>query len=61
MADNKGKRGSPDNRRIDVHDSDEVRHWRQSFNCTTSELKVAVTAAGTSAAAVRAHLGKKKK
>lgn len=58
MTDNKDKRGSPDNKRIDVNDENEVRNWCKSFGCTPAELKAAVKAVGTSAAAVRAKLKK---
>jgi hypothetical protein len=30
MSDDKSQRGSPDNKRIDIHDANEVRHWSQS-------------------------------
>lgn len=58
MADNKGLVGSPDNKRIDVNDPNEVRNWTKAIRCTEAELKNAVRAVGTSAAAVRRHLGK---
>jgi hypothetical protein len=58
MADDKSKSGSPDNKRIDINDRNEVRDWCKSFGCTEAQLKAAVAAVGTSAAAVRKHLGK---
>ncbi len=58
MADNKKLTGSPDNKRIDIHDHNEVRNWTKSFGCTQDELKKAVNAVGTSAAAVKKHLSK---
>ena len=58
MSDNKTKAGSPDNKRIDVNDPDEVRNWTKSLGVTEAVLKDAVRKAGTSAAAVRKHLGK---
>lgn len=59
MSDSKAKRGSPDNKRIDIKDPNEVRNWTKSLGITKAELEKAVKAAGTSAAAVRKHLGKK--
>jgi hypothetical protein len=58
MTDDKHNRGSPDNRRIDVHDRNEVRHWTQSLGVSEDELKMAVAQVGTSAQRVREHLGK---
>jgi hypothetical protein len=49
MADDKSKRGSPDNRLIDVNDANEVRNWSKSFGVTADELKAAVGRVGTSA------------
>lgn len=31
MTDNNSARNSPDNKRIDVHDLKEVRHWTKSL------------------------------
>jgi hypothetical protein len=31
MSDDKSQRGSPDNKRIDIHDPYEIRHWSQSL------------------------------
>jgi hypothetical protein len=58
MSDNKNLTGSPDNKRIDINDHDEVRNWTKSIGCTSAELKDAVKAVGTSAAAVKKHLNK---
>jgi len=58
MSDDKSKRGSPDNKRIDVHDPNELRHWSKSLGVTPDELKAAVSRAGTSAERVREFLGK---
>jgi len=58
MTDNLKLRGSPDNKRINVHEPYEVRSWAQHFGVTPERLKQAVAAAGTSAAAVRRYLGK---
>lgn len=58
MPDNKKLKGSPDNKRIDVGDRNEVRNWSKSLGCTQADLKKAVSAVGTSAAAVRKYLNK---
>lgn len=58
MSDNKKLTGSPDNKRIDINDHDEVRNWTKSIGCTPAELKKAVDEVGTSADAVRKHLKK---
>ena len=58
MADDKHNRGSPDNKRIDVHDRNEVRHWTESLGVSEEALKSAVAQVGTSAQKVREHLGK---
>jgi hypothetical protein len=58
MSDDKSKRGSPDRKRIDIHDPNEVRHWRKSLGVTEQRLKDAVAQVGTSAAKVREHLSK---
>ncbi len=49
MADDKSNRGSPDNKRIDIHDRNEIRHWTQSLGVTEQQLKDAVARVGTSA------------
>lgn len=58
MPDDKTKRNSPDNKRIDKDDPNEVRNWCKSFNCTKQELIDAIDAVGTSAEEVRKHLKK---
>lgn len=58
MTDSKDKTNSPDNKRIDIHDRNEVRNWTKALNISEEELKRAVEAVGTSAAKVRAHLGR---
>jgi len=58
MTDDKKSRNSPDNKRIDVNDPNEVRNWTKSLGVTAEQLKDAVKKAGTSADAVRAHLKK---
>jgi hypothetical protein len=58
MPDNKKLKGPPDNRRVDIHDPNELRNWSNALGCTQAELKRAVSAVGTSAEAVRKHLRK---
>jgi hypothetical protein len=58
MSDDKSRRGAPDNRRIDIHDPNEVRHWSQSLGVTPEQLKEAVARVGTSAEKVRESLRK---
>jgi hypothetical protein len=58
MSDDKSNRGSPDNRRIDVNDPNEVRHWTKSLGVTAEQLKDTVARVGTSAQRVRESLRK---
>ena len=58
MPDDKQTRNSPDNKRIDVNDRDEMRNWTKSLGVTEEQLREAVTRAGTSADKVREHLRK---
>jgi hypothetical protein len=58
MADDKSARNSPDNKRIDVNDPDEVRNWTKALGVTPERLKEAVAKVSTSVEAVRAHLEK---
>jgi hypothetical protein len=58
MSDDKSQRGAPDNKRIDIHDPDEVRHWSKSLGVTPEQLKEAVARVGTSAEKVRESLRK---
>ena len=59
MSDDKSNRGPPDNKRIDIHDPNEVRHWTKSLGVNEQQLKDAVARVGTSAEKVRESLGKK--
>ena len=52
MPDDTTQTGGADRIRIDVHDEFELRDWAATFGVTTAELKAAVRAVGTSAAAV---------
>lgn len=58
MSDDKTARNSPDNKRIDILDENEVRHWTHSLGVTKEQLQQAVAAVGTSAEKVRQHLRK---
>lgn len=53
MSDDKSARNSPDNKRIDVNDPDELRHWSKSLGVTPDKLKQLVGRVGTSADKVR--------
>ena len=59
MSDDKSKRGAPDNRRIDIHDPNELRHWSHSLGVSPDQLKEAVARVGTSAEKVRESIAKK--
>ena len=56
MTDSKQNRGSPDSKRIDVNDPNEVRNWAKSLGVSAEKLKEAVAKVGSSAEKVRAHL-----
>jgi DNA-binding protein H-NS len=58
MSDDKSQRNAPDNKRIDVNDPNEVRHWSKSLGVTPEQLKEAVARVGTSAEKVRESLRK---
>jgi hypothetical protein len=58
MSDDKRNTGSPDRDRINVHEDDELAYWTQALGVSADELRAAVTAVGTDAAAVRRHFGK---
>lgn len=58
MADDKTKKGPADSSRINVHEDYEVDYWTQALGISEEKLKEAVDAVGTSAKAVREHLGK---
>jgi hypothetical protein len=60
MADNLGIKGPQDPNTVNVHQDHEVRYWCNKFSCTASELRAAVNAVGTNAAAVERHLRSKK-
>lgn len=58
MSDDKTKRRPQDASRINIHEDYEVNWWTHELNVSKAELVAAVKAVGTSAAAVRKHLGK---
>ncbi|HKU26615.1 MAG TPA: DUF3606 domain-containing protein [Candidatus Sulfotelmatobacter sp.] len=58
MADDKSKTGRQDRDRINVHEDYELRDWSKKFGVSPEGLKKAVQSVGTSAEAVRKHLGK---
>lgn len=59
MADDKSKAGRQDRDRINVNEDYELRDWSKRLGVSPEELKKAVQQVGTSAEAVRNHLGKK--
>ena len=58
MSDDKAKTGAPDRDRINVNEDYELQYWTKALGVSADELRQAVRAAGTSAEAVRRHLGK---
>jgi hypothetical protein len=58
MADDPKKTGL-DRKLIALNEEHEVRSWTESLGCTEEELRKAVAAVGSSAEAVREHLGTK--
>jgi hypothetical protein len=59
MADDKSKRGSPDSKRVDVKDPNELRYWTQSLHVKKDELVSLVKKHGTSAEKLRTILKNK--
>ncbi len=58
MSDNKNKRGTPDSKRIDVKDPNELRYWAQSLHVPKEQVVDLVKKHGTSAQKVRDALKK---
>jgi len=58
MADNLKDRGPQDRSRINVNESWELQYWTKELGVSEEQLRSAVKTAGTSADAVRKHLGK---
>ncbi len=61
MSDDKTKPGGQDRTRINVNEDYELRDWSKKFNVSPEQLKAAVQAVGTSAAAVEQHLKRSSK
>lgn len=57
MADDKSKKGPADSSRINVNEDYEVAYWTDTLGISKEKLHEAVKAVGTSAKAVRKHLG----
>lgn len=58
MSDDLGIKGPKDPLTVNVGQAHEVRYWCGKWNVTEAQLKAAVLAVGTSAAAVAKKLGK---
>lgn len=58
MSDDKKNTGSPDRDRINVNEDYELQYWTKELGVSADELRDAVKAVGTTAGAVRRHLGK---
>jgi len=58
MSDDKSKAGSPDRDRINLSEDYEVRYWTKTLGVSEDELRAAVKQVGSTAEAVRRHLGK---
>ena len=56
MPDNLNERRPLDAARVNIHEAWEIKYWCGKFRCTEAELKRAVAAVGTSAAAVEGDL-----
>lgn len=50
--------GTPDGLGIDLNREKEVHAWCESLDCSEQQLRSAVDVVGSSAKAVRAHLGR---
>ena len=61
MADDKGKRGSPDSKTISLKEPWEREYWRDKFDVSGQALRAAVDAVGKSAAKVGEYIKKRKK
>ena len=58
MSDDLNKKRPQDASKINVHETWELNYWSSKFGVTNEQLKNAVKTGGTSAAAVKSHLGK---
>jgi len=57
MSDDKAHTGTPDRDRINLNEDYEVRYWTRELGVSAERLREAVEAVGSSADAVRRHLG----
>jgi hypothetical protein len=58
MSDDRSNTGSPDRDRINLHEDYEVRYWTRTLDVSEEQLRQAVQQVGSTAEAVRKHLGK---
>jgi Protein of unknown function (DUF3606). len=58
MSDDRNNPGRPDRDRINLNEDYEVRYWTGALGVSEQELRDAVQAVGSTAEAVRRHLGK---
>jgi uncharacterized protein DUF3606 len=58
MSDDKQNRGGPDRSRMNMHEDYEVRYWTETLGVSKERLAELVAQHGTSAAKVRAAIGK---
>lgn len=56
--DDKKDTGSPDRDRINLQEDYEVQYWTKALGVTAEQLRKAVESVGSTANAVRRHLGK---
>ena len=56
--DDKKNTGSPDRDRINLQEDYELQYWTKTLGVSAEELRKAVEAVGSTADAVRRHLGK---
>ena len=61
MSDDKSKPGGQDRTRISLTEEYEVHDWAKKFGVSPEELRAAVNAVGSDAAAVEAHLKDRKR
>ena len=58
MSDDRTNRGAADRSRVNINEDYELRDWSKRLGVSPEELKKAVQKVGTSAKAIRKHLGK---
>jgi hypothetical protein len=58
MADNLTDRGAQDRARINLNEEHEVRYWTEALNVSEAQLRMAVSAVGVGAEAVRKFLSR---